>query len=117
MDLGSVGRGHGSDLDLDEVTRWRMQQAFPLAADRSDDDMLQKFEHGLLDALKRDDLAKRVRISDPQAALCILIVYERLFRNLKQRPMTKPEVPAQLSHLGDIYLNSIEHETFLSRRR
>ena len=116
LTLGSVGRGHGSCLDLDALQRWRVQQLAPGLTSRADDDLLGIVETALLDCLRRDGLAQRARITDPQAALIVVLVYERFFRNLKQTPMTAARLPVKMKRQCAIWLDSVEQRGLLNRR-
>ena len=108
VEEGSDGRGHTAIVDLDALMRWRAGKLAPGLAQRNEDDMLQLFETALMDSLKRDDLARRAKITDMQAALILLVIFERLYRNVKQEPLTPQHVPAQMRHLCTDYLNSVE---------
>lgn len=109
--LGSVGRGHGTLLDLEAVARWRAAQCVPQLTERAYDHVLELAEVALIHALTRDGLARRTRTTDAQAALSVLIIFERLYRNIMQRPLEKAQLPEQLRHLCANYLDSVERGT------
>ena len=108
LELGSVGRGRGSQLDPEAVARWRVGQCAPAVARQSDEHVLGVVTQALLDALNRDDLARRTKTTEAQAALAVLIVFERVYRNLKERPLTREQLPKPLMRLCTIYLDSAE---------
>lgn len=116
-DLGSVGRGRGSQLDPESVTHWLVSRHVPVVVQQSDDRVLGLVAHALLDAVKRDDLARRTKTTEPQAALAVMIIFERVFRNVKQAPLTRDQVPEHLMQLCTIYLDSVERDTFTDTRR
>lgn len=116
-DLGSVGRGHATQLDLEAVSRWRVAHCVPIVAQQSDDRVLGLVAQALIDALKRDELARRMKTTDAQAALGVLIVYERLYRNVMQGPLTREQLPQQLMQICTNYLDSVERNTFTGTRR
>jgi len=111
-ELGSVGRGCGSRLNLDDVERWRIARLVPTCAAKAQEDVLAIVERALLDSLKRDDLANRTKMTGAQAALAVLIIFERAFKNLKQQPLEHEHVPEQLRNLCAIHLDSVERGTF-----
>lgn len=108
LELGSVGRGHGASFHIPAVEQWRIRQTVPTAIHRSDQETLDVVTTALLDTLKRDDLAKRAKITGMQAALVVLLIFERVYRNIKQQPLERQEVPEEMRHLCAIYLNSVE---------
>jgi len=108
VEWGSAGRSHGHRLDLDAVQRWRVAQLVPTLAQQSEADVLAIVETALLDSLKRDDLATRTKTTEAQVALAVLIIFERVYRNVKQTPLEPHQVPEQLRHLCTVYLDSVE---------
>lgn len=107
-ELGSVGRGHGSVLDPDEVARWQVAKHVPVVTQDGDNRLLDVVAQALIAVLKLDDLARRIKVTDAQAALCILIIFERVYRNVRQEPLTREKIPIQLMQLCIIHLDSVE---------
>ena len=115
ISLGSVGRGRGSRLDLEAVSRWRVSQLVPTVAHRREDDVLLVIETALLDSLKYDDLANRIKCSESQSALAVMIIFERCYRNVKHEALEPRHIPEQMKHLCAINLGSVERGTFQRR--
>ena len=117
VELGSVGRGHGTQVNLEHAKLWIAQQAVPTINATKHDDTLHRMAVALYDCLKRDDLAARTHISEAQAALCVLLIFERCYRNLHQSPLTADCLPEQLRCYRSIVLDSMELGIFPSSRR
>ena len=115
-ELGAVGRGHATQVDPDALMRWRMAKVAPTLARRSQDELLTIMETALLDCVKRDSVAAKAGLTDGQAAMVVLLVFERLFRNVKETPLTADHLPAGMASLRAIYIDSIERRTFSPRR-
>jgi hypothetical protein len=117
VSLGEVGRGHGSEVDLHQIQLWRAQQAVPSFSQAAHNDTLQLLTVALLDTLKRDDLAARVGLTDPQAYMACLLIYERFYKNLTHEPLTADILPPELKPFGAIVLHSMESGSFITSRR
>lgn len=115
LEEGRDGRGHSAIVNVDALMRWKAGKLAPALAQRNDDDILRLVETALFDALKRDDLARRTKTTDAQAALAVLIIFERLYRNVKQQPLEPRGVPEQMRRLCTDYLDSVERGTFQRR--
>jgi len=111
LEEGQSGRGHTAMVDLDALMRWKAGKLAPGLAQRNDEDLLALMATVLMDALKRDALATRTKTTEAQAALAVLIIFERLYRNVKQQPLTPQHIPEQMRHLCTDYLNSVERGT------
>jgi hypothetical protein len=117
VSLGSVGRSHGSILDLDAVSRWRVAQLVPMAAQQAETDVLALMGAVLWDSLKRDDLAGKTGIHESQAEHAALLIYERAHRNVKQTPLQRQNLPDELKRVCANFIHSIEEGgRFLQRR-
>jgi phage terminase Nu1 subunit (DNA packaging protein) len=112
---GSVGRSHGSVLDLVAVARWRVAQLVPVVAARSEDDVLAVMATILWDSLKRDDLAGKTGIHESQAEHAALLIYERAHRNVKHTPLQRQDLPDELKRVCSNYLDFVERGTFQRR--
>jgi phage terminase Nu1 subunit (DNA packaging protein) len=116
IEQGEVGRRGGTEVDLEQVRRWRVQQVIPSFEERSQADTLQLLTVALLDVLRRDDLAGRAHLSEAQAALVTLLVFERAYRNLKHKPLTLEYLPVAMKPFHSIVVSSMESGTFHQRR-
>jgi phage terminase Nu1 subunit (DNA packaging protein) len=63
LEEGRDGRGHSAIVNLDALMRWKAGKLAPALAQRHDDEILTFVEAALLDALKRDDLARRTKMT------------------------------------------------------
>ena len=108
IESGSVGRGHGSRLDHQAVERWLIEQRVPSVAVQAERDVLAIAETALSDLLKRDRWMGQTLPAERFA----LLFYERLFRNIKQRPLQANDLPAELKRIVTNYLDSIERRIF-----
>ena len=84
--LGETGR-EGSLVMLDDVQRWRAG-----LSGVGDDNELQQIADSLLDTIKRDEVYERAGISERQAAIVLLLAFQRYFRNTKHRQIEKEDV-------------------------
>lgn len=80
--LGSVGRGHGSRVDVEAVRAWRLRS---LGAAAPPGDLLQKIAAALGDVLRRDDGSGlpthiRLKVHKDAAAELIFQAYRRVAR-------------------------------------
>ena len=116
LSLGSVGRGHGTQIDPEAWKLWRAERAVPSLAQQTQDTTLSTLTTILVDTLKRDDLAACAQLSEGQAYMAVLKIYERAYRNVTQSPLTADQLPVELKPFHAIVLESIERGTFYSRR-
>ena len=86
VQLGETGR-EGSLLILEDVQRWRVG-----LSGVGDDNELQQIADSLLDTIKRDEVYERAGISERQAAIVLLLAFQRYFRNTKHRQIEKEDV-------------------------
>jgi hypothetical protein len=114
--LGSVGRTHGTQVDPEAVKLWRAQRAVPSLTHTAQADTLQTVAVALFDTLKRDDLAATAGLTDGQAAMAVLMVFERAYKNVKREPLAVDGVPELLKPFHAIVLESLEQGTFHQRR-
>jgi phage terminase Nu1 subunit (DNA packaging protein) len=115
VEEGHDGRGHSAIVDVDALMRWKAGKLAPGLAQRHDEDILKLMETALMDALKRDELQHRTKTTAAQAALAVLIIFERVYRNIKQQPLEARDVPAQMRNLCTDYLDSVERGRFQRR--
>lgn len=104
LELGSVGPGNGSRLDLKAVEAWRVRRWVPTFTAQSEDDVLALVETALVDVLKRDNLMGKTMPAEWMAGL----IYARVFQNLKQRPLESQDLPADLARIVTNHLRSLE---------
>ncbi|MBI5315038.1 MAG: helix-turn-helix domain-containing protein [Nitrospirae bacterium] len=117
ISLGEVGRGHGTTVDLEQLKTWRATRAVPTLADHDKRDTLSIVSTALLDALKRDALAGKAGLTEGQAAMVVLVIFERCYRNIHKAPLTADTLPPELKPFGAIVLQSIESGSFITSRR
>jgi hypothetical protein len=115
-ELGSVGRGHATRIDLEKYKLWRAERHVPTLTSQVKHDTLQTLTTILLDTLKRDDLGAQVGLSEAQAALAVLMVFERAYKNVNREPLTTDQLPPELKPFHAIVLESLEQGTFHQRR-
>lgn len=113
LELGSVGRSHGSRLDLQEVAQWLLTKKVPMLAKRSDDETLSIIATALDDWLKRDGWAGRT-VQTERAALSF---YERVYKNLTHQQLELKVLPDAMKLIHSIYLDSVELTGSFQRRR
>lgn len=91
--LGETGRD-GSLVRIDDIKQWRA--GVSINADHD----LEIVAEALLDTLKRDCVHERAVISERQAAIVLLLAFQRYFRNTKHRQPEKEDVlPETIEHL------------------
>ncbi|HMS82265.1 MAG TPA: helix-turn-helix domain-containing protein [Nitrospira sp.] len=100
VELGSVGRGKGSRVDVDAVRRWR-------AGTRGD--VLPLLETTLM-AVFRDGVHERLKIHPGAVAYVLLRVYERAHERVWSDPLV--DLPAEMMRLCTICLEWLESEEF-----
>jgi hypothetical protein len=104
IELGSVGRGHGTQLDPVEVQQWRVSQLIPTLAAQAEADVLKILATALYDVLKRDGLMGQTL----PAELMVLQVYERAHLNITHEPLQLKDLPEEMKRISAIHLDSVE---------
>lgn len=102
VELGGVGRGKGTLVDVDAVRRWR-------ASTRGD--VLPLLASALTD-LFREAIYEDARITPPQAVLLFVKIYERVFERLMRHMLLPEDLPPEMKRLCAICLDSIERGNF-----
>lgn len=102
VSLGEVGRGHGSRVDLDALQRWLAHRAAPGLTETAQAIQLDALAESLWRVLRNDGVAEKVGISERQAAGLLLLVYERLAKDLTHRPVDLEDLPEQMKRLCSI---------------
>ena len=115
LEEGSSGRGHTARVDLEAIQRWRARKFAAGLAQRNDTELLDLMATALMDAMKRDDLQHRTKTTADQVALAVLIIYERVYRNVMQQPLEPQDVPHAMRNLCTDYLDFVERGTFQRR--
>lgn len=117
ISLGSVGRGHGTQIDPEAWKLWRAQRVVPSLTQQAQDTTLNTLTTILVDTLKRDALAGCAHLTDAQAALVVLKIYGRAYLNVHREPFTLDALPSALKPFYAIYLESVERGNFSTQRR
>lgn len=102
VDLGSVGRGNGTLVDIATVRQWRARRR---------GDVLGVLEESLLE-FHSQKLYTRAKVTPGQAALIAVKVYEVVYERVKQEPLIA--LPEQMKRLCAICIESIECGQFLN---
>ena len=102
VDLGSVGRNHGTLVNIEEVRRYR-------AVHRGD--VLPIVETAVLE-LVENGIYARARVTPAQAIVILMKLYERVYELISARPLEKAAVPEQMRHLCSICIRLIEDGHF-----
>ncbi|MCC6543093.1 MAG: hypothetical protein IT392_01150 [Nitrospirae bacterium] len=84
VQLGETGR-EGSLVILEDIKLWRA------GIQRNDDIVMDKVAIALLDALKRDGVHERAGTSERQAAMILLLAFNRYFKNEKLREIDRDD--------------------------
>ena len=113
IELGGVGRNHSSKLDAGAVENWLIERRVPSAAARVEQDILGIAATALYDVLKRDGLAGQTLAAER----VVLMIYERLYRNVKQTPLEAKDVPAEMKRIVTNYIDCIEENGTVQRWR
>ena len=111
LELGGVGRGHRSRLDPQSVERWLVEQRVPSASAQAEQDVLAIVATALYDVLKRDGLEGQILAAER----VVLMIYERLYRNVKQTPLQVKDLPDEMKRVCFNYLEFVEHGHFQRR--
>jgi hypothetical protein len=82
VEPGSVGRGHGASLNIDDVARWRATQLGVVAAS---DDVMQRIDRAIADVICRDGgsgvpIHTELGIDTERAATFVTHIYNRISR-------------------------------------
>lgn len=100
VEHGSVGRGKGSLVRVDELRRWRAGSVAAI----DDEALFQRLAVALEDTIKRDAVHERVGIHEGQCAGVLALTFERLSRNLMQRQVDLDRTPPEIARLCAIWL-------------
>jgi hypothetical protein len=106
LELGGVGRGHGARVDLDALQRWRANKAAPGVTLTQQAIRLDDMAESLWRVLRNDAAADKLGISERQAAGLLLLTYERLAKDLTQKPVDLADLPARMKQLCSICVGS-----------
>ncbi len=91
--MGETGR-EGSLVRIDDIKLWRA------GVQKNEDNILEKVADAFLDALKRDGVHERVGVTEREAAMILLMAFNRLFKNMKLREIEKEDsLPEAIKHL------------------
>ena len=102
LELGSVGRGHSSQVDPEAIRRWLVQRDVPGVVEQTQAAQLNALADSLWRVLRNDQAARVVGITERQAAGLLLLTYERLAKDLTREPVDLADLPAQMKLLGSI---------------
>jgi excisionase family DNA binding protein len=99
--LGSAGRGRGSRVQIEDLTRWRSG-----GSKLQNGELLERLAEGLMDAFRRDGIAARVGITERQAAGILVLVFERYYKNAVREPVPDQldDLPVQIAQLCAVWL-------------
>mgnify|MGYP001175494123 FL=1 len=111
VELGEVGRGRGSLVDLAAVRRWKSAQAGGDAVTRDDERVLGLIAESFVDCLKRDGFHHRAQIAEGQAAGFLFLVFERVWMNVTRRSRDEIALPEQMKRLRSIYVGWAEDQS------
>lgn len=107
VELGSVGRGKGSLVDIEELRRWLAERhgAKHNGAGTFPTDLLDRLAEALWDTLRRDEAHLRVGGIERDTASVLLMAYGRLWQNLTHRPLDElVNLPPKIAQLRAICL-------------
>lgn len=96
VELGSVGRGRGSRIDLDAFQRWLANRAAPGLTVAAHTIQLDELSESLWRVLRNDKAAEKVGITERQAATLLLLTYDRLAKDLTREPVDLADLPARM---------------------
>lgn len=106
LEPGEVGRGHGAQVDLAALQRWRARKLMLKTSERDDGEILVLLARSFGDALRRDGAHDRVDIAEAQAAGFLALVYERCWMNLTMKPRHELVLPPEIERMCAIYVQS-----------
>lgn len=105
VDLGAVGRGNGSRVDVEAVRRWR-------AGTRGE--ILPLLEHALVEVF-RDGVHERLKIAPGALAFILIKTYERVHEFATQQPLVG--LPLEMRRLCAICLDWLESGQFPNQEK
>lgn len=104
VELGSVGRGKGTLVDVDTVRRWRALRR---------GDVLPTLERALMKTFQ-GGIHDRLHISPGHVAYVLIKVYEHAFEAVTQEPLL--DLHGEMRRLCAICLESVTNGEFSERR-
>jgi len=107
-ELGEVGRGKGSRVDLEAVKRWRGQKAHDAQRQRTDEEILSLLVRSLVDVIQEDMAHLRFEMAEGQAAGLLSCAYQRFWRNFMLRSGDEYQRPPEIEHLCAIWLRWLD---------
>jgi hypothetical protein len=96
VELGSVGRGRGSRIDLAAFQRWLANRAAPGLTVAAHTIQLDELSESLWRVLRNDTAAETVGITERQAAKFLLLIFDRLAKDLTREPVDLADLPARM---------------------
>ncbi len=105
VELGSVGRGRGSLVDLGEVRQWRA---------RKRGDALATLEFSLIHVFK-SDIAEKIKIEPGKLAYLLIKIYEHMHEQVTNEPLV--DLPQEMRCLCAICLSWLESGQFPNREK
>lgn len=105
---GEVGRGKGSLVDCEAVTRWRLGKNAPALVQRRNDDILRIIETALADTLKRDGSHEQVNMNRGQASGLLALAYQRIWQNVTRKPLHEFVPPPEIEQLCAVYVQWVK---------
>lgn len=109
-ELGEVGRGKGSRVDLEAVKRWRGQKAQDIQQQRTDAEFLSLVARSLVDTLHEDSAHRRVQIEKAKACGLLALAYQRIWQAVSMQSPDEFYIcqPPEIEQLCAIWLRSVE---------
>jgi hypothetical protein len=104
VELGEVGRGKGSLVDLEQVKRWRAEHTGASTAPREDERILSVIAESFSDCLKRDEAHRRVDMKHGPASGLLALCFQRVWQNVTRRPLHEFVPPPEIEHLCAIWV-------------
>ncbi|MDF0673242.1 MAG: hypothetical protein P0120_02710 [Nitrospira sp.] len=105
VELGEVGRGRGSRVDLEEVRRWRA---------RKRGDALAVLEFSLIQVFK-SGLSEKIKLEPGKLAYILLKTYEQAHEHVNNEPLI--DLPMEMMQLCAIILDWLESGNFLNQEK
>jgi hypothetical protein len=103
---GEIGRGHGTLVNLEALQQWRAAHVAPGLRQQTQRQQLQALAISLMRCYRNDQAAQVVGTTEQQAAGLLLLVYERLAKDLTGEPVTVGDLPEEMKLLGFISTDS-----------
>ena len=110
-ELGEVGRGKGSRVDLEAVKRWRGQKAQDTQQQqRTATEFLGVVVRSLADVMQEDAAHRRVQIEKAKACGLLALAYQRIWQAVSMQSPDEYYIcqPPEIEQLCAIWLRSIE---------